>query len=514
MKRLTHRSYPKILRNRKRRIKRRLALRNWPEQAEPMMGGGTMRYEVAEKSRGMNYGGVGVFVQLVRTLGLAEEIDESLHLLKRHIPYHESDHVLNIAYNVLLGGQRLEDIELRRQDEVFLDALDAQRIPDPTTAGDFTRRFTEDDLLKLMESINQVRQRVWALQDDGFLDDAVIDMDGTICETQGECKKGMGLSYKGIWGYAPLIISLANTKELLYLVNRPGNAASQKDAAAWIDRAIAVVKPHAQRVCLRGDTAFSLTREFDRWDAQGVRFVFGMDAVKAFVQRAQALPEQAWKPFCRPPKYAVKTEPRQRPANVKEQIVREQGYKNIRLQSERIAEFAYSPSKCKRTYRMIVLEKNLSIERGERVLIPDIRYFFYITNRDDLSPEQVVRFANERCNQENVIEQLKNGVNALRMPVDNLHSNWAYMVMASLAWTLKAWLALLMTAPEERKQQVLNMEFRGFVHAFVQLPCQILRSARYVVYRLLGYNDWMKDLLKTFERLQHLRIRAQPLAVI
>lgn len=513
MKRLTHRAYPKILRNRKRRILRRLGLRNWPEQAEPMMGGGNIRYEVAEKTRGMIYGGVGVLVELVRAVGLAEEINESLHLLKRHLPYHESDHVLNMAYNVLLGGQRLEDIELRRQDEVFLDALDAQRIPDPTTAGDFTRRFAEADLLQLMECINKVRPRVWALQDKGFLEEAIIDMDGTICETQGECKGGMGLSYKGIWGYAPLIVSLANTKEPLYLVNRPGNYNSQQEAVEWIDRAIGLVKPHAMRVCLRGDTAFALTREFDRWSAQGVDFVIGYDAVEGLQKRAEALEAAAWKPLVRAARYEVKTKPRAKPENIKEEIVREREYKNKRLKSEQVAEFSYRPTHCKRTYRMVVLKKNLSIERGERVLFDDIRYFFYITQRTDLTPEQVVAFANGRCDQENVIEQLKNGVNALRMPVDNLLSNWAYMVMASLAWTLKAWLALLMPVPPARKEEVLNMEFRGFVHALVQLPCQIVRSARYVVYRLLGYNDWMKDLLKTFERLRRLHLRAQPLAV-
>ncbi len=503
-------SYRRTLRNRKRRIGRRLKRRNWNEQAKPMMGRGKVRYEVAEKTRGMNYGGLGVITQLVKSVGLAEEIDAQLHLLKKHIPYHESDHVLNIAYNVLLGGQRLEDIELRRNDEVCLDAMSAQRIPDPTTAGDFTRRFSEADLLTLMECLNEVRLRVWAAQGEGFLEEAVIDVDGTICETQGECKGGMGLSYKGIWGYAPLIISLANTKEPLYLVNRSGSAASQSDAAKWLDRAIGLMQRQAKRICLRGDTAFSLTRHFDRWSEQGVEFVFGFDAVSVLVQRAQALPEGAWKPFLRPAKYEVKTEPRQKPDNVKEQIVREREYKNVRLESEQVAEFTYRPTHCKRTYRMVVLKKNLSVERGERALFDDIRYFFYITNRTDLTPEQVVEFANERCDQENVVEQLKNGVNALRMPVDNLLSNWAYMVMASLAWSLKAWLALL-TPKEERKQELLGMEFRTFLHACVLLPCQIVRTARRVVYRLLGYNAWLKDLLLTFEHLRGLRLRLRSL---
>jgi len=147
-------------------------------------------------------------------------------LLKVHLPYHESDHVLNIAYNILAGGQRLEDIELRRQDEVFLNGLGAERIPDPTTAGDFTRRFSEEDILSLQECINRARLKVWKVQPEGFLKEAFIDVDGTIAGTDGECKQGIGLSYKGVWGYGPLVVSLANTKEVLYQANRPGNVAS------------------------------------------------------------------------------------------------------------------------------------------------------------------------------------------------------------------------------------------------------------------------------------------------
>ena len=148
--------------------------------------------------------------------------------------------MLNLAYNALLDGQRLEDIELRRNDEAFLDGLGAQRIPDPTTSGDFTRRFDQDSLLTLMEAINATRQQVWEKQPEDFLSQAFIDTDGTIAGTLGECKGGMALSYKGIWGYAPLIITLANTREVLYLVNRPGNAVSHEGCVPWIDRATQV----------------------------------------------------------------------------------------------------------------------------------------------------------------------------------------------------------------------------------------------------------------------------------
>ena len=143
------RTYPKILRNRKNRIQRRLAPKNWEDQPQPMFKASNIHYEMAERVQGINCGGIGAMHLMVQRVGLVEDLDRHLKLLKIHLPYHESDHVLNIAYNILAGGVRLEDIEQRRQDENFLNGLDAQRIPDPTTAGDFTRRFDEADILSL-----------------------------------------------------------------------------------------------------------------------------------------------------------------------------------------------------------------------------------------------------------------------------------------------------------------------------------------------------------------------------
>ena len=195
--------------------------------------------------------------------------------------------MLNLAYNALLDGQRLEDIELRRNDEAFLDGLGAQRIPDPTTSGDFTRRFNEDSVLELMEAINATRQRVWEKQPPDFLRQAFVDIDGTHAGTLGECKGGMALSYKGIWGYAPLIVTLANTREVLYLVNRPGNVVSHEGCVPWMDRAIELLRPRAAEITLRGDTDFTLSAELDRWDGQGIKFIFGMDAHPKVVQLAR-----------------------------------------------------------------------------------------------------------------------------------------------------------------------------------------------------------------------------------
>ncbi len=460
---------------------------------------------MAERTGAVGCGGLGAIPTLVQRLGLVQEIDQPLHLLKVHLPYPERDHVLNLAYHILAGGVRLEDIELRRQDQNFLDGLGAQRIPDPTTAGDFTRRFQAENLLTLQECINRTRQRVWRQQPEGFLAEAYLDVDGSIAGTGGEGKGGIGLSYKGLWGYHPLIISLANTKEVLDLVNRPGNVASHQDSVAWIDRAIGLVKPQAGRITLRGDTDFSPTAQRDRWARQGVKFILGLDANPKVVGWAEALSARAWTKLERLPKYEILTEPRTKPARVKEGIVRQKGYENIVLVGEEVTDVAYQPAACRQVYRLVILRKNLSVQRGERELFDAVRYFSYLTNRWDLSVPEVVGQANGRCDQANVVGQLKHGVNAMRMPVDDLLSNGVYMVMAALAWNLKAWFALLVP-DRERGLDLLKMEFRSVLQAILLLPCQVVRTGRRIVWRILSYSWWLKDLFATFERIVGLEL--------
>ena len=490
--------------NCKRRIGRRLARRNWCDQPEPMFKAKNIHYDWSSRDRGVANGGIGAIHLLAQRSGLGRAIDDALSLLKVHLPYHESDHVLNIAYNVLCGGKRLEDLELLRNDEVYLDALGAVCIPDPTTAGDFCRRFREEDVEQLMAAINTVRLRIWRKQPATFFAEAIIDADGTMAPTTGECKQGMDISYKGEWGYHPLLVSLANTQEPLYVVNRSGNRPSHEGAAARLDQAIGLCREAGFRqILLRGDTDFSQTVHLDRWHEQGVRFLFGLDAAEHLVNWANDLPAASWRRLERPPKYTVKTQTRRRPPNIKAQVVREREFENLRLVSEDVAEFEYRPLACRRAYRIVVVRKNILVEKGQRALFDNVRYFFYITNDEQTPADALVLMANDRCNQENLIEQLKNGAQAFRLPVDTLIANWAYMVMASLAWTLKAWFAL--SLPQRgrwaakhaaEKQTVLRMEFRTFLNAFMRIPCQVLHGGRRIVFRLLAWNPWQHVFLR------------------
>ena len=506
------------LRRRKRHTAARLRQMNLEHYGQPVLQASNIQYEIAERNKGISAGGIGAIHLMVQKLGLPGIINQKVPLLKLNLPYTESDHVLNIAYNLLAGGTRMEHIENRRQDEVFLDALGAQRIPDPTTARDFCQRFDEASVLALMEAINEVRLKVWAQQPEAFFEEAVLDADGTIAATTGECKQGMERTYDGQWGFHPLVLSLSNTHEPLYLVNRSGNRPSHEDAYLYYDRAIALCRRAGfRRITLRGDTDFSQTTHLDRWDKDTVEFIFGYDAQPNLVALAERLPAEAWKKLERPrPEPAAR--PRQRPENVKQDLVEAHEYENLRTEEEFVAEFSYRPTACKRDYRMVVTRKRVSVHRGQQYLLDKTPMFFHITNKTEPTAEQIVlapQGSDGRCNHENDLDQLKNGVRAMDMPTNNLVSNGAYMVMASLAWTLKVWFGLLL--PEggpwaERRQaekhKVQCLEFRSFLDALILLPCQIVRTSRQIVYRFLSWSPWQEIFFRFLDVIAKLDVRS------
>lgn len=513
VKKISHEQSRRNSARRRRRVEaRHRQAGRWGKQPEPMLTTGKISYEIGGNVEATPFGGLFAMHRLVTRLGLAAAIDTRLELLKLHLPYHESDHVLTLAYSVLCGGTRLEDIDRLRGDVPLMNGLGARLLPDPTTAGDFLRRFTEADLATLMDAINSVRPVLWAGRGADLLGEvAYLDADGTIVPTTGELKQGMDMSYKGVWGYAPLLVTLANTREVLYLVNRPGNAPSHQDAATWIDKAIALVAPHAQRVCLRGDTDFALTGNFDRWASQ-IDFVLGTDNIAALRTRAQALPEVAWTQLRRPAPYQpTTTATRARRHNRKQQVVTERGYLNLRLNHEDVAEFSYRPGKCARDYRVVVLRKNISRARGEQVLIDEIRYFFYFTTypADTHPASRIVELANDRCDQENIIGQLKSGLGALRAPVDNLHSNWAYMLIAALAWNIKSWHAMTMHRKTNR-HDFIRMEFKRFLDTVIRIPAMVLARARTIVIRLVAYSPNIDRLFSAWATTERIRLDAPP----
>ena len=477
----------------------------------PQLSTSPIIFELSEKTQAISYGGVGLIHQFVNQIGLIDVLN-SVPIFKRHLPYWESDHILNIAYNIFCGGTALEHIEYRRNDPTYLNMLGTHSIPDPTTAGDFCRRYSGIHIDLLQDAINSVRLSVWRRQPWSFFKEAKVDIDGAIVPTDGECKQGMDISYDGQWGYHPLIVSLANTNEVLFIKNRSGNRPSHEDAYIYIGKSIVLLrKAGFKTIRLRGDTDFSQTKHLDCWDEQGVFFVFGIDAMKNLKEIAGSLENAEWERLIRLPKYEVITVPLGKRENVKEKIVEEREYRNLVLEYEDIAEVKYRPTACKRDYRLVILRKTIMVKKGQKLLLPEIRYFFYITNDFDSSPAEIVFESNARCNQENLIAQLKSGLKALHCPLNTLDANWMYMVCVSLAWSLKAWLALWTASDSrdkeriQRRDRLLKMEFPTFLQVMINIPAQILRSGRRIVVRLLSINSWTETFFELVDSLGGVR---------
>lgn len=494
------------LRKRKRKLRRRISVEHGTWQS-PMIRPAATKIELSDRQQAVTCGGISAILPLIKTLDLRKHLNQAANVFKLHLPYDEADHILNISLNLLAGGTCLDHLEHRRNDEAFLDALGAQRIPDPTTAGDFCRRYSETELINVMQGINKVRQIVWKQQEDSFLDCATIEADGTMVETTGEKKEGIGINYKGQWGYHPLIVSLAETQEILYVVNRSGNRPSHESSAFFFDLAIDQCrKAGFRKIVLRGDTDFSSTEHLDRWDAEGVKFILGFDANTKLTAIAENLPKTAWKTLERPSCDVPEEKSRAKRPNVKEAIVVANGYENQKLKAESYAEFDYRPSACGKSYRMVVVRKDIDVTSGQHFLFDTNKWFFYISNEsaDEVSSREVITGANHRCNQENTISQGK-ACGALSAPLDTLESNGAYMLFASLAWTLKIWSGMMIRVKGNENQKrvrrsardrIIKMEFWTYMNSLMLLPAQVIRGARQRVFRLLTYRPDV-DLLFT-----------------
>ena len=320
-------------------------------------------------------------------IGLIEDIDHNLHLLKRHLPYHESDHVLNIAFNILAGGQRIEHLELRRNDEVYLDALGAERIPDPTTAGDFCRRFSEADVLTLMDAINEARLRVWAQQPAEFFDGGDPRRRRHARAQRRRVQAGDGHRLRRHMGL-PSAGDLAGQHRraaVTWSIAAATAPRTNRPTSSWTRPSPSAAGPASARSCC-GATPTSPRPSI--WTAGTPRAT----SASSSATRPTIAQGEGRRPAGRrvpPPGTTAAVPDQDRPApEARAGQAGDRPRARLRERStlleEMVAEFDYRPVACKKSYRMIVLRKRLGVDKGQLRLFEEYRYFFYITNdRDD-----------------------------------------------------------------------------------------------------------------------------------
>jgi hypothetical protein len=433
-----------------------------------------------ESSESTALGGLALAVGLMARLRVAQSIDERVSLLHSRRPYHESDHVLIHVYNLFVGGSAIEDIADLQQSEPVRRMLGAARIPDPSTAGDFLRRFDRKSIAALDEAIDEAQERVWKRRyGNRKCALGIVDLDSHVRHVYGNQKEGADFTYKGGFGYHPLVISLAETQECLRLVNRSGNMASAEGAAQELENLVPMLSGRFEKVLVRGDSAFARQDIFDVCDENGLHFAMVSGVQQNFAALAESLDVSCWRPFRgteESPANERKT--RRRGRNLRRLRARRRGKRDLKLAKQWLAEIDYTPAR-EKAYRLIIRKQRIEeSEQGE--LFELWRYRYVLTNLPrTVSTEEVVRQTYRRCDQENVIEQLQSGVAAMRMPTGGFLANYAHLVCARLAHNLKSWLA--MTA---LPREVMRWEWKRFRKAFVYVAARVVRSARQNVLRL------------------------------
>ena len=511
--------------SRSRRVRRRPRTRRirrhqnqallWPEHPRdrPVFANRQVRLRVQQRGQVTPYGGLSLAHDLAMRLELDRDLNRSLPLLKWHLPYHESDHVLTQVYNLFVGGRCIEDIAHLQHSAAAKHLVGACRIPDPTTAGDFLRRFHEPHLAAWQAVIDRAREKAWRVTPRSRRKVATIDMDSTIKTVYGECKQGADFSYNGEWSYHPLLFTLAETHEPLRTINRPGNRPSAEGAAEALGEVLPLVGRHFRDVYVRGDSKFYQRGIIGACQRHGARFALVMDGYAVLQEKADSLPPAAWKPFTahaaeRVARRAADKKKRRKRRRVRARRARERGYTQLATTRQWVAEFDYTipyggkgdeAGVAGQTYRVVVKRQQVDVSQGRDYLFTEYRDRFVIT---DIPPAQmdaseVFCFAYGRCDQENIIEQFKNGIAALRMPTGELLANSAFLMAGQLAWCLRAWLSLL-ALPRE----TTRWEWKWFRQAFVYVAAKITHSARRAVVYLSGAHRWVDHLLIAAQRLQ------------
>lgn len=481
----------------------------WPE-----IGGRVSRLprthvEVDERSEVTPYGGLAVATAFLRRFKVAERIDRHVKVFLIHLPYHESDHVLAQALNLYVGGTCIEDVANLQHSEAARRIIGACRIPDPTTAGDFLRRFHEKEhqLPGLRGAVDDVQAEVWRRlrRGRGRNDEAwsIVDVDGHVKPLYGVQKEGADF-YKSTWCYQPLIASLAGTGECLAIRNRPGNVRSSDGTAGVLDQVLPRVRERGGRMLVRGDSDFDRSDVRAACDRAGAYFAFVGREFKDRPKLVEKIPESEWKPF-RTRAHRERVERRKQPSyasrrkkpNRRRQRARARNFTEKQLVKQWITEVEQIDADGK-PYRLVIRRQLIEHREGQRLLFDEYRYRYIVTSLPaSVSTQDAVDLTYERCDQENVIEQLGSGLAAWRMPVAEFDGNSAWLEIARLAWNLGKWIALLALPAE-----VVRWEWKRFRQAFVHVAAQVIRRSRQIVLRFSAAHRWHQLLVAAHQQLQ------------
>jgi hypothetical protein len=474
--------------------------------------------EVDDRMHATCFGGSALVIALWRRLDGARVVDNAVHVLRRHRPYHESDHVLAQILNLIIGGTCLEDLTRLQHDPAILRMLGAERAPDPTTSGDFLRRFDGNvnvgSLAALRGALDELQMRAWKrlrqgqkrrLSRLGGL--VLLDVDSKIRSFTGNQKEGADLSFKGTWSHHPLLLTCATTQEVVAVRNRPGNVGSALGAAEMLREHLPRVTAGLGQPVVRMDAGFETAAVRAACVEAGAYFVQSAAGRRERHQMLETVPADAWQEW-RPPHErrrdsttsSTGARPRRKGRNLRRQTMLRR-FKDDKSKGERwLTEVECHPTQGEPPCRLIVIREELLLQWSLRQppLFQHFGYRFILTNLPpEYTPSDIVDLSYDRCDQEKTICQLGDDIPMWRMPVREFDGNEASLEIARLAWNMGKWLGLLVLPLES-----IRWEWKRFRAAFIVVAAEVIRRARQVWLRFSPEHRYVSVLRSAHAKLE------------
>ena len=417
---------------------------------------------------------------LVSKLDIASTIDSGVSVLKRHRPYFESDHVLNFVYNFLTGGEVINDIERLQEAEGLLRILGTERIPDPTTAGDFLVRFREKDIADFQKSLDVMQDRAFSLLEKKRKKTATIEQDSSIHQVYGEKKEGADYAYDNTYSYVAQYVTLAETGDVLHQDLREGSCYSTEGLSKILPGVFGRVKKHFKHLRYRADSASYSNEIVKACEQSSVEFYISAKQTGKLMRAVQSIGEGEWKRFCSMNLKPATTKPavkkRKKRKNYKLSVQNRRKPHRQRRGKIEIASFLYQPVGWDKPYRFVVKRTEVIDEHGQQYLEEGLCKYIYhivVTSNTQASDTRAMHIAQGRSNQENLIKDFKYGLGLSHVPTGFFLANRTYFKIAALAWNIKTWMLNLLCIGDGSV-----LRFKRFLYLWIHHACIVSKTGQ------------------------------------
>ena len=406
------------------------------------------------------HAGIVLMRDFIGKLGVSELIDANVIIKARERGYPESENILSLCWNAILGGDCLLDLNVLRGDPGLPKLLGVKSVLAPTTAGEFLGKFTIGRVTDLQRALRQVSQQVRPLQKS---DRVTIDLDASLYEQCSKRKQGSRMNYKGQIGYYPIFAFWAEEGEMLKTHLLAGNRRASS-IAFWFFKQVIAQTPEGRYLALRADSEFYLWDliEFcEQFDPKPILYAITANQTEALMKQVAALPEKSWKRYSK---------------------------------GQQVAEMWYAPDH-RPPHRYVVKRTKVKDKKG----VESWRYHIVITNDHRRTPRRLMEWSLKRCGVENLIKEHKNDFGFEKMPSQKYQANWAWLLISQLAWNLFIWFKRL-CLPEECQRMTLGT----LRHRLLKVAAKIVHQSRQLFLVLSKENlfqDWWSFALKQLAQL-------------